>query len=259
MLAAQQAPGAIITTSRWFGRSLASNGLLNGLLGYWTMDESYVTGGNRADATGNGWTATDVTGTIPSTTGLISNAASISTVGKGLSVSASIDTRAQTTAFFISFWFKGNAAWTSGNGISAMILSGGSQGWLLYPNTSAGSSTIHWYTQKDDTTVSDVASTTSISANGPLNGWQHIVAGYDGTNKQLYLNGALDASFPVAVSGVSRGHQALAIGNYSGFGLTTGQDGIYDEYGYWNRTLTASDVTMLYNGGAGFPFGSFTN
>ncbi len=43
-------------------------------------------------------------------------------------------------------------------------------------------------------------------------------------------------------------------GNYMRFGMAAGSNFIYDEWGYWNRSLTASEITTLYNDGDGLTF-----
>ncbi len=220
------------------------NPVFSGLVAYWKCDEA---SGFRGDATGNGWCAIERNGTQSGVSGIINNAVNVNTTGKGLSVSANLDTRAQTTAFSISFWVKDNGAWNTGNGLIAMILSVGTQGFLVYSGGSGGTMTPHWYTTNDAGTADDETASTLIGT-----GWNHIVVGFDGTTKRIYINGAAAGSS--TVSGVSRGHQVFAIGNYSGFGSTTGQTATYDEIAYYSRMLSSSEVTTLYNSGAALAY-----
>lgn len=213
------------------------------------MDEN-ISSGSRADATGNGWTATDPNANVGNTTGILSLCANISTIAKGLSISTNIDTRAQTTPFSISLWFRQSDV-RAGNGVMAKILAGGT-GWLIYPATQSPTAKLHWYTTTDANVVSDSDSGVNIDASA----FNHLVAGYDGTNKHFYMNGV--SLINTAVAGVNRGTNPIVIGNYSDLGATTGVAGFYDEVGYWNRMLSAADVTMLYNGGAAFSFYNFT-
>lgn len=217
------------------------------------MDESLATGGSRSDSTGNGWTATDHTGTVPSATGALNLCANVNSITtKGLSVSASIDTRAQTTAFAVSFWINNNnGAWNTGNGVIATLVSGGVKGFLVYPGGSGGASNLHWYSTNDASTVDDWSGSASLG----IGAWHHVLVGYDGTHKQRYIDGSLDGT-PTSVTGISRGNAVFAIGNYSGF--SAGQASLYDEVAYLNFWPNATQIALLYNGGSPLPFSSYS-
>ncbi len=230
-----------------------STGLLNGLIAYWKMDEGGASG-NRADATGNGWTAVDTNNNVSSVAGLINNGAAIGSLGvlnQGLVVSANIDTRAQTTPFTIQLWLR-QVDVRAGNSAIATIASGGTGGFLVYADSQSPTSLLHWYTLNDAAGISDSIGINNIAAAS----FNHVVVGYDGTNKFIYLNNVLQFN-NVAVVGVSRGNHAMVFGNYSPIGATNGLAGNYDEIGYWGRALSAAEVNTLFNGGAGLPFGSF--
>lgn len=229
-----------------------SNGLLTNLRAYWKMDEN-VASGSRADATGNGFTATDPNANVASSNAaLIINCANIDTIAKGLSVAAALDQRAQTTPFSISFWFR-QVDVRAGNSAFANLASGGTSGWLIYANSQSPTTTLHFYSGTDGGVVQDQNTGTNIDATA----FNHVVFGYDGVNKFMYLNG-VNLFNNVAVAGVSRTANPVIIGNYVGIGATTGLAARYDEIGYWFRVLSAADVTLLYNGGAGLPFSSFS-
>lgn len=67
-------------------------------------------------------------------------------------------------------------------------------------------------------------------------------------NASLYVNGAFNST--VAFDGVFK-LEDLQMGNYNGCGGGCNAQylGIIDEMGVWNRTLTAQDVSLLYNDG----------
>ena len=86
----------------------------------------------------------------------------------------------------------------------------------------------------------------------PNNGmWRHLVAIYNGTHKAIWIDGVLNASTAT-----------------SGFGLTPATDteigkrpgdtiyyiGQMDEVGFWNRSLTPTEISQLYNNGNGFSY-----
>ena len=85
--------------------------------------------------------------------------------------------------------------------------------------------------------------------------WYHLVFTYDGSNVRGYVNGVLQAG-PTASSGdgTSGGGTTLFIGAPSNSyydGTYDWTSGIVDEVGYWTKALTRTEITDLYNGGAG--------
>jgi len=98
------------------------------------------------------------------------------------------------------------------------------------------------------------------------NTWYYVVAVVDrsGTGKvRLYVNGVEESSYSsqpdvssdtVSVTADAR----IGMGSYSLD--TNGMDGLIDEVGLWNRALTSTEITSLYNSGSGlqYPFGAAT-
>lgn len=229
--------------------SAPGNGLLSGLLGYWKLDE--VSNVNRADATGNGFTATQTGGNTPAAAGIINNGADFNAVvTKGLSVAANIDTRAQATPFSIQFWYF-PTNFLAGNAYAATLNSGGTKGFLFY---TANNGALHFYSTDDAGTISDKVMSTTLLG---LNAWSHVVCVFDGTLVNAYVNGVINGvGQALAGLGISKGQQVFMIGNYSN--AAAGVQGVCDEVAYWDRALSATDVANLYNAGAALPFSSFT-
>lgn len=91
-----------------------------------------------------------------------------------------------------------------------------------------------------------VAATTVIS----YNTWIHIAATYDGAGTiKLYLNGSLNSTFTGKTWIDGGGTCSTNIGSYNASNLFF-KDKI-DEVGSWSRALTSTEVTELYNAGAG--------
>ena len=76
----------------------------------------------------------------------------------------------------------------------------------------------------------------------------------------MYINGSLENSrSPVNVTTVKVGSPAnVKMGAADKFAGLTGTsiawDGLIDEFGYWSKPLTATEVTKLYNGGSAIPY-----
>lgn len=99
--------------------------------------------------------------------------------------------------------------------------------------------------------------TTVEGAFTPTNGaWHHFVAVADATNDLMtvYLNGTSTLSVAWTGNGVRGTTVDVQIG---GSGNQDWIDGIVDESAFWSRALTSTEVTELYNGGAGLSYDDF--
>jgi hypothetical protein len=86
------------------------------------------------------------------------------------------------------------------------------------------------------------------------NVWHLIVVAHDATNNQIYISADGVAPVPVATAGSpATSAQIFTIGNHQ---TAFFYDGFVEQVGRWSRVLTASDITLLWNGGAGrtYPF-----
>ena len=86
--------------------------------------------------------------------------------------------------------------------------------------------------------------------------WYFVVGVWDGTDIKVYLDGSLDCS-PISSTVVSFGTTAIALGTrQTGYAFF---DGKIDEVGFWDRALTSTEITQLYNGGTGITYDSLDN
>jgi len=85
--------------------------------------------------------------------------------------------------------------------------------------------------------------------------WIHLVGTYDEGVVTLYVNSIASASSPQAPDGTGEDS------NFSlGFDRGTNDfDGNIDEVSLWSKVLSASEVTELYNGGAGLSYDEFSS
>jgi len=90
--------------------------------------------------------------------------------------------------------------------------------------------------------------------------WYMYSAVYDGTDLRLYLNGTqVGTPLSFTWSSASGTLSFLSVGTYmdtSGDVPYASLRGTYDEMGIWSRALSSTEITDLYNGGAGlaYPF-----
>jgi hypothetical protein len=91
----------------------------------------------------------------------------------------------------------------------------------------------------------------------PLSTWCHCVVTYDGSKTaagvNLYIDGSVNnIIFTDNFTGTSANSYSANIGARSG--TNNFFNGLVDEVATWNRELTASEVTELYNSGAGLQY-----
>jgi hypothetical protein len=204
--------------------------LLDGLVAYWKLDEG---SGTRIDSAGSN-NLTD-NNTVGNATGKIGNAADFIRANSEY-LAVALDKTNYTTISF-SFWFY----------IDADFPTTGIVSWSVAPNTttpflqlSLDSGTIRLYVDADFRVTKAIA----------LNTWYHAVILYNGTAWKLYLNNVLEGTYTGAYGSLP------VITLFLGTGYNGYFDGKLDEFGIWNRALTASEIAILYNSGAGitFPF-----
>jgi len=205
----------------------ANRGLLNGLLAYWKLDTN-----SWLDSSGNNYTLTN-NNAVTNATGIINNGASFGGGGQYLNTS-SFPTI--TGNFCISCWVKVTDTVEQqtfiespvGGGINVYFINGG-------------------LSVDDFQAQSDIIEVGSFSNDV----WYNIVIVKNNGIVSAYSNGTFLASTT----------QSLNITAGIGIGGAVALDGywtvgVVDEVGVWNRALTGTEITSLYNAGAGksYPF-----
>ncbi len=141
--------------------------------------------------------------------------------------------------FSVSFWIKPDV-WT--NGLRIFSNDDGVNGYQIIEATSGGSGTgdnIQFWGNGGNLVVS----TDEIV----IGEWNHIVITFDSGTAKIYIN----ASTPFTGSTtISASTEDLFIG-VDPSGPDNYYDGVIDEIGIWNRTLSQSEITQLYNNGIG--------
>ena len=210
--------------------------LTTNIVSYWKLDDA---SGNAADSVGSNPLTNNNTITYANTNPLINNYAHF--------VSASsqwftVPSFTISAAFSISFWIK-------------RATTGNYQGFWTNGTGSGSSNTIEIATVNDDkihysnfnTEIITSATLTSTST------WYHVVVTQDGSgNAIVYVNGSSSATGTVTHAGTTDSYD---IGRVH-YNTAEYYNGNMDEIGLWSRVLTSSEVTQLYNGGAGlqYPF-----
>jgi len=217
--------------------------LTDGILAYWNFDNDGSGGVSLADSTGNGNTLAN-SGGVSLGTGIIAGDA-VFNGGSYLSFLTTPVTAGGEASF--SFWLN-----TTDSSVEQSIIdqqSSGGYGILIRTNGNSsgyfavamnGSGGPAWY---------------PTSYNPPANTWVNIIVTIDSSyNLNIYADSTNVFSTNIGANNGPWNN----IGNY--FGCTGGNNqfltGSLDETGIWNRALSQSEVTELYNNGSGvtYPF-----
>ena len=218
------------------------------LAGYWRLDEAANT--VRANAVPGGpglseWSCYATTPTINPTTGKIGNAAAIiDGLNWGLRAAAYSGCDAAAD-FSLSCWVRFTRHFA--NPYQTVFYLGQN----------------HWLTiqQQQDTIQFAVGINPSGNAlvqtasHSLVEGlWTHVVAVKSSATLQLYLNGVLSVSGPIAGTVRTEILPDLRLGCGP---AANALNGALDEFGLWQRALSAADVVRLYNNGAGLAYELF--
>lgn len=231
--------------------------LIDNIFAYWKLDES---SGNAADATGNGRTMVNV-GSIGYGPGIINNGAIFVNDASKYLNDTSDNFSPGSSVFSINLWMKSSSLdvdrvysmppttigsrsfvdldVNSNGTIAAEIawVSGGNQGLgVTTPNVNWADGNWHMFTVVIDHSTSKA----------------RITIYFDGVQQAQATHASLDYNINVSLRSLIG-----ATVNWSSGSVEGPFNGTIDEVGYWiGKALSSSEVTQLYNGGAGlqYPF-----
>jgi len=215
--------------------------LTDNIVAYWNLNDDGSGGVSLVDSTGNGNTLTNNNG-VALGTGIIAGDA----VFNGFDYLSTSNTiiPPESGAFSVSLW---------------SYLPSGSAGVFLTSSTSGANSLLIQYDAGVGTTFVQILSSGTLigqlNATTIFDAWVNYIVTYDAIgNAVWYQNGtAVDSGNYLGIGTDPNG--GLWLGQrWDGYNLT----GQLDEVGIWNRALSPTEVTALWNNGAGFtyPFAS---
>jgi len=212
------------------------------VLAYWTFD-------NLSDSSGNGYSLTNIGGATYSATGCKINGC-YDFDGSNDYMTSSSNFLFGLDKVSVSIWYKLDA-----NSSYRTLMSNWADynfNMILYNNNA--------YAQfYGDLGVAGGLTSSGITGIMSTGVWNNLVYTWDGSaNVKIYLNGV----YKTTVTGVTPGNlktvaHSLLIGNQNGFSRNV--DGKIDEIGFFNKNLSASEVTSLYNGGNGISYNDFSS
>ncbi len=233
----------------------ANADLVDGLVEYWALDGDYSA---EVDTSHVGTLQAKGTGSTES--GFVSGK-----FGFGIDLESSNDDNQASIviggdendfdfaggSMSVALWYTTESLYRSWQALAAK---GEGGNWRLHRNSNSnyGSTT---------TDINFIAGGVGATGDGELDqqdgSWHHVVATLDATGgPKLYIDGSLVASDAGPVT-IGSNSAAMQIGGNPGAG-NRGWDGILDDVGVWNRALTAPEVSLIWNGGAGASIGILT-
>lgn len=226
--------------------------LTDNLAAYWKFNES---SGNAADSSGAGVTLTN-NNTVGYAAGKIANAGDYGSSNTNKYFSAANTLGINGGAISHNFWVNISTAPTSGNaaGLVGHFNNSNKINERVFYKNDGG--TLNLYFNR---------LIAGISNNGPTvaqtlttGTWYMITFTYDGTTVRGYVNGTeIGNAGGGSGSGSDSGYfNGIIVGSMNGGPPTDVLKGLLDEYGVWSRALSPTEITTLYNGGAGltYPF-----
>ena len=225
-------------------------GLSRGLLAYYRLEETSGVRYNRG-TTGGGIHLTD-NNTVGSTTGLVAipgNPATAASFVKGnteyLSLSPPSVLNAGGADFSISAWVNiGSAADEENQNVFGIWRGSGYYSYRLYYN--GVSQKLFWYISTNGTNSVEVGSA-SVSSDTFYN---VIFAHGEGTSSTFYLNGTSAGSSTVDVN--NEPDTIFMIGGvFASYADSSYLPGAVDDFALWNRKITSTEVSQVYNSGIG--------
>lgn len=220
--------------------AVANTNVLNdGLVAYWKMDE---VSGTRVDSGGSGLDMTD-NNTVGSNTGIITNAAAF--VAANSEFLSHVDDplfSPGNTDFTFAFWIYPTFTGTAKNMFGKIAASNRE----YYVRHTGGDNGVEFAVSGNGTSDSTVSIGSQFAV---ANVWYFIVARHDAAANTISLsvnNGTVTSA--AHTTGVFDGTADFSIGRNI---ASPYWEGRIDEFGFWNRVLTADEVTYLYNAGVG--------
>jgi len=224
--------------------------LIDNLISYYKLDES---SGNAVDSMGL-YNLTN-TNTVGFSAGKINNGADFGSANTNKRFdSTTVYGIDMSTLFTRNFWI--NVTTAPGVGVTDTPLrwcnntTASKKGYVeLQLFNNAGTQQLH-IARTDSAGSDQVGDNYTLT----LGTWFMMTYTWDGTNHKLYINGSgsptlTQASTRTGTNSTSGGVEGVYLGD-------DGQNsryynGLLDEVGTWSRVLTSSEITSLYNSGAG--------
>jgi len=235
----------------WFGVEINEwasweAGLSSQLDAYWNLTSRYVVKGNvdlTEEASPN-WDAS----------GLLNGCVNMSSGCNELRHDTLFDT--MPSALTVNFWFNPTVTWNAENTPGLLINKGDADNSFAFGGHGCAGGQIGVRTEVGG---ADFLYLCSVQTTWTAGTWYMLTFTWDTTKgKQLWIDGvneANDSTATTLMAGTSGGEFCIGSeSNLGDCGNTYCDQQAFDEFGIWNRSLTASEIGTLYNSGSGITY-----
>jgi hypothetical protein len=251
-------PRTLIVVDCPDGGTSCANGLLDGLVGYWRLNDAPGSTGAR-DSSGWGNDGT-LNGLDPTTSWVAGGpeGGTLSVQGKGyVNVPRSSSIDSITDQLTVAAWMNLQqpiASMDYSTAISRQIGNGFGQHYHLSINDQY-QAILFITTPASGQVVLGSDPATPL----PQQTWVHLAGTYDGSVARLYVNGVEVQNMPVSGAFATEMNPLVLSGNGNGAGYTVGEfvQGLLDEVMLYRRALGPDEIARIA-GGALLPSGSFS-
>ncbi len=232
-----------------FFSSIADADLLDGLIGYWPLDESSGETASDASGSNNVVTLTGDGATWDPAGGKIGGALQLDGTGGAAEDANGASYINGLTAFTVALWIK-SAEVDSNKGFMHGKDPSGQDDTFTLRYDSAGYDGKGTNVIKAGITTTEGDTSYESASDVQTTEWQHIALTWSSGNQlALYINGTLDeaTSNKDAVEGELSGASKFLIGK-GGKDANASWNGLIDEVGLYNRVLDDGEITSLASG-----------
>ena len=225
--------------------------LVASLISYWKLDE---TTGTRVDA----HASNDLTqiNTVTSATGIINNGADFEASNfEYLTITDAAQSGLDISGdHFVSFWASAESlpATNTQRIIYGKFASSGNQrAYSLRYRNQGGSPRMIFLINDNGSSSEDYNFAYTMGTS-----LKHYVWSWDSALSRgtLYVDGVSQGNQSGSKTSIHNSSAGFKIGQTDNLGGNEYWDGVVDEFGIWSRTATTTDVSKLYNSGAGLPY-----
>lgn len=226
--------------------------LATSLQSYWDLEEA---DGTRYDLHGSSDFTQNGTGGVDQETGKVGNAATFATGDSDFLSGSGVDISG-TTDKSVAFWIKIGTAPSSGTTYALFTdyqNVGNNRAWAMTYRNNGG--TLQFYTITSDNGTATATGTLNQTLTAGT--WYHVAFLYDKSagSIQIYVNGSSAGTISSQKTTIYNGSDPFRIGALGdGGGTAWYLDGAVDEFGVWDKLLTSSEITDLYNSGSGIAY-----
>ena len=214
----------------------------------------YSFSGNSADSSGNNNHMINNGATLSSDRFSNSNSAySFDGVNDYMGITSPAFQIGETSSFTVSFWVnKANTTFGMPYWHGLTQTQGGAGKFVHFMQASATGNNMHWGTNKQGSAWVWAQSTYTVGV------WEHWAGVYDNKNMKLYKNGVQVATNSYSYTGATTATMPFYIGS-NVINTNSFFSGKIDDFGIWQRALSATEITTLYNGCTGVIIGGTSN